>query len=132
MTKFSAIAVFALFLIFSGRSSLFAQQAQNEVLQIVAKSKEALRDHDEQRALTLIKDGLIKFPNDENLQVQLARIYVEQKQDRQAIGLLNAILLANPDSRNAKLELAEIFGYRGNYKQSDRLYRELITANADD
>jgi len=62
----------------------------------------------------------------------LARIYVEQKHDRQAIGLLNSILLANSASRNAKLELAQIFGYRENYKESDRLYRELLTASPDD
>jgi len=135
--KSPAIVVIAFSLIFGVAGSLFGQptqtqSTQNEVLQIVAKSQEALRGHDEQRALSLIKDGLIKFPNDENLQIQLARIYVEQKQDRQAIGLLNAILLANPDSRNAKLELAEIYGYRENYRQSDRLYREIITANADD
>ncbi|HZU30789.1 MAG TPA: tetratricopeptide repeat protein, partial [Candidatus Angelobacter sp.] len=120
--KSPAIVVIAFSLIFGVAGSLFGQptqtqSTQNEVLQIVAKSQEALRGHDEQRALSLIKDGLIKFPNDENLQIQLARIYVEQKQDRQAIGLLNAILLANPDSRNAKLELAEIYGYRENYRQ---------------
>ena len=79
-----------------------------------------------------IQEGLIRFPNREELQIQLARIYVEQKHDRQAIGLLNSILLANPASRNAKLELAQIFGYRENYKESDRLYRELLTANPDD
>src|SRR5689334_3903342 len=112
---------------------LFSQTAHDqEVSQIVAKSQESLQDHNEQKALSLIQEGLIKFPNDEELRIQLARIYVEQKRDRQAIGLLNSILMANPASRNAKLELAQIFGYRENYKESDRLYRELLTANADD
>lgn len=124
-------------LAFAG-TQLFSQQLvsspshDQEVAQIVAQSQESLSDHDEQKALSLIQEGLIKFPNDEELRIQLARIYVEQKHDRQAIGLLNSILLANPASRNAKLELAQIFGYRENYKESDRLYRELLTANADD
>jgi tetratricopeptide (TPR) repeat protein len=103
-----------------------------QISQLVAQSQEALGLHDEQKALTIIKDGLIQFPNDESLQIQLARIYVEQKHDQQAIGLLNAILLANPANRNAKLELALIYGYRGNYRQSDRLYRELLAASGSD
>ena len=112
---------------------LFAQQSPDqEISQLVAQSQEALGQHDEQKALALIKDGLIRFPNNENLQIQLARIYVEQKRDQQAIGLLNAILLANPTNRNAKLELAQIFGYRRNYKESDRLYRELLSESPDD
>src|SRR5580765_2575066 len=106
--------------------------SDQEVALIVAQSHEALDQHDEQKALTLIKEGLIKFPNNESLQIQLARIYVEQKHDRQAIGLLNAILLANPNNRNASLQLAQIFGYQENFRESDRLYRELLSANADD
>lgn len=112
---------------------LFAQQtSEQEIWKIVAQSQEALNQHDEHTALSLIQAGLSRFPNDESLQIQLARIYVEQKRDQQAIGLLNGILLANPDNRNARLELAEIFGYRGKYKESDRLYRELLAANSED
>src|SRR5689334_15511771 len=112
---------------------LFSQQTpEQEIAQIVAQSQEALSEHNVQKALALIQQGLIKFPNREELQIELARVYVEQKHDRQAIGLLNAILLANPSSRNAKLELAQIFGYRVNYRESDRLYRELLSASPDD
>src|SRR6478752_1506523 len=112
---------------------LFSQQTpEQEIAQIVAQSQQALSEHNEQKALSLVQQGLIKFPNREELQIELARIYVEQKHDRQAIGLLNSILLANPSSRNSKLELAQIFGYRENYKESDRLYRELLTADPDD
>ena len=112
---------------------VFTQKTNDqEISQLVAQSQEALGQHDEQKALSLIRDGLVRFPNDEALQVQLARVYVEQKHDQQAIGLLNAILLANPTNRNAKLELAQIFGYRKNYRESDRLYRELLSASAND
>jgi len=118
---------------------LFAQQTpaaqqtqEQEIEKIVAQSQQALSDHNEQKALSLIQEGIIRFPNREELQIQLARIYVEQKHDRQAIGLLNSILLANSASRNAKLELAQIFGYRENFKESDRLYRELLMADPDD
>jgi tetratricopeptide (TPR) repeat protein len=112
---------------------VFSQQTpEQEIAQIVAQSRQALSDHDEQKALSHVQEGLIRFPNREELQLQLARIYVEQKHDRQAIGLLNSILLSNPASRNAKLELAQIFGYRENYRESDRLYRELLAASPDD
>src|SRR5476649_2706292 len=75
---------------------LFAQQTperpqqtpDQETLQIVAQSQQALGQHDAPKALSLVNDGLVRFPHDEGLQVQLARIYVEQKRDRQAIGLL--------------------------------------------
>ena len=112
---------------------LFSQQTpEQEIAQIVAQSQQALSEHNEQKALSIIQQGLIKFPDREELKIELARVYVEQKKDRQAIGLLNSILLANPSSRNAKLELAQIFGYRENYRESDRLYRELLTADPDD
>ena len=109
-----------------------APSAEPSAVQIVVQSQEALKQHDEQKALTLIKEGLVRFPDDESLKIQLARVYVEQKKDRQAIGLLNSILLANPSSRNAKVELAQIFGYRANYREADRLYRELLAADPDD
>lgn len=105
---------------------------EQEVAQIVAQIQEALNEHNEQKALTLIKDGLVRFPDSEELRIQLARVYVEQKHDRQAMGLLHGILLANPASRNAKLALAQLFGYRGNYRESDRLYQELLNDNPDD
>ena len=105
---------------------------EQEVAQIVVQSQEALKDHNEQKALTLIKEGFVRFPDNEDLKIQLARIYVEQKHDRQALGLLHSILLANPSSRNAKVALAQLFGYRENYRESDRLYQELLAANPDD
>src|ERR1051326_2653670 len=110
----------------------FARSGMQEVAQIVAQSQEALNDHDEQKALALIKDGLVRFPDNEDLKIQLARVYVQQKHDHQAMGLLNGILLPNPSSRNARLALAQLFGYRENYRESDRLYQELLAANPDD
>jgi len=108
------------------------QTPSPEVAAIVAQSQEALDRKDDQQALGLIQAGFARFPNDENLRIQMARVYVYQKHDRQAIGLLNAILLANPSSRNAKLQMAEIFGYRENYRESDRLYRDLLAADPGD
>jgi hypothetical protein len=109
-----------------------AQQPDQEVSKIVAQSQEALNQHDEQKALALIQEGLVRFPGDESLKIQLARVYVEQKHDRQAIGLLNSLLLENPSSRSAKLALAQVFGYRENYPESDRLYTELLAADPND
>jgi tetratricopeptide (TPR) repeat protein len=131
--RHTAIFVALVFVCLLWKVELFSQPGPGqEVAQIVAQSEQALQQHDEHKALTLIKEGLVRFPDDESLKIQLARVYVEQKHDRQAIGLLNSILLANPSSRNAKLQLAQIFGYRDNYQESDRLYRELLAANADD
>lgn len=129
------IAAFAVIVLayLPGKLPALAQQTPDqEVSSIVAQSQAALNQHDEPQALTLIKEGLARFPEDESLKIQLARIYVEQKHDRQAIGLLNSLLLANPSSRNARLALAQVFGYRENYRESDRLYRELLSANPDD
>lgn len=113
---------------------MFAQQQapSPEVEKIIAQSQEALNQHDDNKALSLVQSGFSSFPNDENLRIQMARIYVYQKHDRQAIGLLNSILMATPGHRGATLELAEIFGYRENYRESDRLYRQLLTADPGD
>ncbi|MBZ5522415.1 MAG: tetratricopeptide repeat protein [Acidobacteriia bacterium] len=117
-----------------GIGPVFAQQQapSPEIAKIIAQSQEALNQHDDNQALGLLQAGFSRFPNDENLRIQMARVYVYQKHDRQAMGLLNAILMANPDHRGAKLELAQIFGYRENYRESDRLYRELLASNPGD
>jgi tetratricopeptide (TPR) repeat protein len=128
----ASFVIVALACLLGGMPACAQQAQQQEVLKIVAQSQEALNQHDEQKALALIRDGLARYPEDEDLTIQWARIYVEQKKDRQAIGLLNSVLLKNPSSRNAKLALAQVFGYRENYRESDRLYHELLTENADD
>jgi tetratricopeptide (TPR) repeat protein len=129
--KFIAILV-----LLGGLRLALAQQPQPgpspDVARIIAQSQEALNQHDDSQALTLVQQGFSRFPNDENLRIQMARVYVYQKHDRQAIGLLNAILMANPNHRDAKLELAHIFGYRENYRESDRLYSELLASDPGD
>jgi tetratricopeptide (TPR) repeat protein len=104
----------------------------SEVTQLVVQSQQALDQQDEKKAITLVEDGLVRFPNHPDLQVQRARIHVYQKQDKQAISLLHAVLLANPDHRNAKLLLAQIYGYRSEFQQSDRIYQTLLAADPKD
>jgi tetratricopeptide (TPR) repeat protein len=129
MIRTTAIATFLAL----AATSLCAQQEPREGSpRIAARSQEALSRDEPGRALDLVEQGLRNFPDDESLQVQLARVYVYQKHDPQAIEVLKRILLKNPASRAAKLELAQIFGYRANYQPSDRLYRELLAADAND
>jgi len=118
----------------AGQQTATATQptAASDVTQLVVQSQQALDQHDERKALSVIEDGLVRFPNNADLQVQRARIHVYQKQDKQAISLLHAVLLANPDQRNAKLLLAQIYGYRAEYPQSDRIYQTLLAANPKD
>ena len=74
----SALLAFASTQLFSQQLAS-PQSHDQEISQIVAQSQESLSDHNEQKALSLVQEGLIKFPNDEELRIQLARIYVEQK-----------------------------------------------------
>ncbi len=128
-----ATIAFALVLLLAAASQPHAQQPPRpETQQIAAQSQEALNRHDEAKALALIKEGLARFPADDTLEIQLARIYAYQNHDRQALGLLNAALRRNPGNREAKLELAHLYGYRQNYAQSDRLYRELLAVDPND
>jgi tetratricopeptide (TPR) repeat protein len=114
--------------------SLLGQEApaEHDPGLIAAQSEKALDQGDVTKALGLIQEGLARFPGDENLQAQLARIYAFQKHDHQAIVLLSSILQSNPASRSAKLALAQILGYREDYRHSDRLYRELLAADEND
>jgi hypothetical protein len=126
-----AIAI-ATFLALAAMSLCAQPEAQEGSARIAAQSQEALSRDDAGSALELVQEGLRAFPDDEGLQVQLARVYAYQKRDPQAIELLKRVLLKNPASRAAKLELAQIFGYRARYQLSDRLYRELLAADAND
>lgn|GEM_PF-575300 len=109
-----------------------AANPQSDVAQIVIQSQQALDLHDGKKAASLLQDALVRFPNNEDLQIQQARVYVYEKKDKQAISLLHAVLLTNPNSRNARLLLAQIYGYHDNYAQSDRIYQELLAANPKD
>ena len=107
-----------------------APQAQPS--QIVVRSQQALAQHNEKEALRLLAEGLAAFPDNEDLQLQLARVLVYQRQDRQAMEKINAVLRRNPSSRNARIELAQIYGYHEDYKRSDSIYRQLLSENPAD
>jgi tetratricopeptide (TPR) repeat protein len=113
--------------------SAAAQPApQERPSQIVIRSQQALLKHNEKEALRLVLDGLVAFPDNEDLQLQLARIFVYQKHDSKAIDKIDAVLRRNPSSRNARIELAQIYGYHDDYKRSDPIYRQLLSENPGD
>src|SRR5262245_52896128 len=120
--KWIASTAIALTLLTTSLAALLGQQAPKPSAQTVAQSQEALEQNDHAKALRLIQDALTRFPNDEDLRLQLARIHVYQGHDVQALDLIKTILAENPTSRGAKLELAQVYGYRRDYLQSDRLY----------
>jgi tetratricopeptide (TPR) repeat protein len=100
--------------------------------QIVVRSQQALIQHNDKEALRLVLDGLSSFPGNEELQLQLARVFIYQKHDAQAIEKINAVLRRNPSSRNARIELAQLYGYHEDYKRSDPIYRQLMAENPAD
>src|SRR5260370_23321435 len=126
-----ATATVLVFLAGAG-AALLAQEHSPAPSQIVVQCEEALQQHDHKKALSLVQDGLKRFPDDEDLKIELARVYVHEQRDPEAIAALNAVLHRNSSSRNAKLQLAQIYGYRKDYKASDRVYRELLTSTEDD
>jgi tetratricopeptide (TPR) repeat protein len=103
-----------------------------EIAGIVSRSQEALNVSDEKVALGVVKDGLNRFPTNEELCVQLAAVYAFQHRDSEAIAVLQQVIRANPSSRAGRLKMAQVRGYRGEYEESDRLYHELLAANPDD
>jgi tetratricopeptide (TPR) repeat protein len=113
-------------------SAVAQQPSSPPPAQIVAESQQALTQRNSKEALRLVLEGLVAFPDNEELELQLARIFVYQKHDAQAIEKINAVLRRNPDSRNARLQLAQVYGYREDYKRSDLIYRELLATDAGD
>ncbi len=100
--------------------------------QIVAKCEEMLDQHAPQQALNTVQEALHRFPENEDLEIELARIYAYQKQDKLAMQTVQAVLQRNPDNREAKLTLAQLYGYRQAYRLSDAIYRDLLAANPAD
>jgi len=132
MRSIAATGSVLVFLLLSQSLTSAQQTGNSAVAEIVTQSRLALDQNDANKARSLVQDGLKRFPNNEKLQIQLARVYVHERHERQAIDLLNTVLRGNPASRDAKLELAQVLGYRQNYAESDRLYRELLASNSDD
>lgn len=113
-------------------SALAQQPAPSQPSQIVAQSRQALTDHNPKQALRLVLDGLVAFPDNEELELQLARVFAYERQDAQALAKINNILGRNPSNRDAKLALAQVYGYRDDYKKSDPIYRELLQEDPAD
>lgn len=113
-------------------SSIAQQPAPSQPSIIVVQSQQALTDHNPKEALRLVLDGLVAFPDNDELELQLARVFVYEKHDAQAIGRINSVLGRNPSNRDARLALAQVYGYREEYNKSDPIYREVLQQNPDD
>lgn len=100
--------------------------------QIVTQSQQALSQGNHKQALRLVMDGLVSYPDNDDLELQLARIFVYEKHDGQAIRKINTVLRRNPSNREAKLALAQVYGYREEYDKSDPIYRELLRQDPSD
>jgi tetratricopeptide (TPR) repeat protein len=109
-----------------------AQQSDIQVIEIIAQSQHALDTRDHAQALRLVQEGLQRFPDDQDLQLQLARVYVFKKQDREAMALLQSMLQKEPSNHAVKVALAQIYGYHGNFQKSDALYREVLATRPGD
>jgi tetratricopeptide (TPR) repeat protein len=113
-------------------SAAAQQPILNQPVHIVARSQQALTEHNPKEALRLVLEGLVAFPDSDALELQLARVFIYQKHDAQAIEKINAVLRRNPDSRDSHLLLAQVYGYREDYKRSDPIYRDLLTNDPKD
>jgi len=110
-----------------------AQQPANQpISQIVAQSQQALSRGKPKLALQLVTAGLASYPENDELELQLARILVYEKHDAQAIAKINAVLHRSPSNREARLALAQVYGYRDDYRNSDPLYRDLLRQHPGD
>lgn len=83
-------------------------------------------------ALSVLKSGLFRYP--ENLQLLwfTGTIYREQNQATRAIDYFERMSELNPGDRDVKHTLAMLYESTGNYGRSDDLYLELIQADSDD
>ena len=124
-----SIAGIVVFLVLSATAQ---QSSPAQPSQIVAQSQQALTEHNPKDALRLVLDGLVAYPDNDDLELQLARIFVYEKRDHQAIDKINVVLRRNPSNREAKLALAQVYGYREEYRLSDPIYRELLASDPND
>jgi tetratricopeptide (TPR) repeat protein len=114
--------------------SLHAGQVQNpqSAEQVLAGGQAAVLERQYARAIRTLKSGLLSFPDNNNIRVQLGRAYLLNHQDAPAIALFREALRREPQNRLAKLELARALGYRRDYELSDQLYRELLESDSRD
>jgi len=113
-----------------GGGALLGQE-KDSVEHYVEGARAALLERHYPDAIGLLKKGLLLFPNDNRLCVELGRAYLLQGATGRAIHILRDVLLVDPNNSPAKLELARALAYRREYKTSDQLYREILKANPD-
>src|SRR5260370_9952230 len=97
-----ATATVLVFLAGAG-AALLAQEHSPAPSQIVVQCEEALHQHDHKKPLSLVQDGLKRFPDDEDLKIELARVSVHEQRDPEPIAALTAAPHTTSSSRNPKL-----------------------------
>jgi len=107
-------------------------QEKDSVEHYVNGARAALLERHYSDAIRLLEKGLLQFPNDNRLRVELGRAYLLQGETGRAIHILREVQQVDPTNRSAKLELARALAYRRQYKASDQLYREILEANPGD
>jgi tetratricopeptide (TPR) repeat protein len=127
--RFSSIFGIWVFLLLSAAAQ---QPTTLPTSEIVAQSQQALSHGNHKQALRLVMQGLVSYPDNDELELQLARIFVYEKHDAQAMAKINTILHRDPSNREAKLALAQVYGYREDYTKSDPIYRELLRQDPGD
>src|SRR5260370_6399905 len=78
------------------------------------------------KAIQRLSAGLKDSPADLELQTELGKAYLYNRQDEQAMKTFNQVLAIDPDNKVANLELARALGYHRNYEASNRHYRRLL------
>jgi tetratricopeptide (TPR) repeat protein len=86
------------------------------VQEIVTEAQVALRHRHYSQASRSLQDALVRFPGNAQLQLELGRVYVYQRQDARAMEIFRAILRDDPSNREAKLELARVLSYDKKYE----------------
>ncbi len=84
------------------------------------------------KAIQRLSAGLKDSPADLELQTELGKAYLYNRQDEQAMKTFNQVLAIDPDNKVANLELARALGYHRNYEASNRHYRRLLALDPGD
>src|SRR5690349_4115915 len=80
--------------------SLHAQSVPSaDPAQRVVQCEQLLDQHALQPALSILQDALQRFPDNADLEIELARIYAYQKQDKLAIQAVQSVLQKEPNNR---------------------------------
>ena len=109
---------------------LAKDSTQLEVIQLLAKLY--IKGDEQDKAINVLKDGIVNIPDNTKLRLQLANIYMKAKDYNQVESLLKDVIALDPERVDLHANLASFYTQRNEDDKAEEVLRHIISLDPSD